>query len=139
MRLDRLLVASLLLMLAGCESGAFPTAAATSDLAGRWGWAGNGNPGGSYMTLALSTAGSQVTGTGGVCGIGPSCNPGPVTVLGTGRAPLGSFTLVVTGAGGYLATYAGRLVGTDQIQGTWTTGSQSWQVVFDRCTATSFC
>jgi len=128
---------ALLPVLAGCESSL--TAPASPDIAGHWGWEGNGNPGGSYMTLTLATAGDQVTGAGGICGIGPNCNPGSVKVIGTGRVPLGSFALRIGGAGSYLATYSGHLVGVDELQGTWTVGSQSWQVILDRCTTGSFC
>ncbi len=131
------LLSAALLIVAGCTSAA--TGPASPALVGQWGWQENGNPGGSYMTLTLAVAGSQVTGTGGVCGIGPNCSPGPVTVTGTGRTPLGSFALTVRGEGGYLATYSGQVVGGDQLQGTWKAGSQSWGVVFNRCTSTSYC
>jgi len=137
MRPAGLLSGALLIVLAGCESAS--TSPVSSTLSGRWGWQENGNPGGSYMTLTLTVAGNQVTGTGGICGIGPNCNPGSVTVTGTGRPPYGSFAIALRGGGGYLATYSGMVVGADQLQGTWKEGLQTWGVVFNRCTATSFC
>lgn len=125
--------------LAGCESTSPPTDPSSGDLDGHWGWQYNGNPGGAFMVLTLSTAGTSVSGTGGVCGIGPDCNPGSVTVTGAHAPPFGPFTLTLRGAAGYVATYAGQFVGTDTLRGTWNVGSQTGSVIFGRCTPTSFC
>jgi len=122
--------------LAGCESALSPS----GSLAGKWGWELNGNPSGSYVTLTLESAGSVVSGTGGVCGIGPDCVPGAVTVAGSAVPGLGRFDLTITGGGGFVATYAGSVVGTDQLRGTWTQGSQSNPSrVLNRCTPSSVC
>ncbi len=132
MRLFRLALGLALAGLAGCDAPA-------GHLDGHWGWQYNGNPGGSYVTLTLVTAGSSVTGTGSVCGIGPSCTPGSVAITGSFVRPYGAFALTLTGAGGYEATYTGTVVGADQLQGTWTVGTQSGPSTFYRCTPSSIC
>ena len=139
MRRSLLAAGTLLLTLVACEPTTAPGGPPSGDLDGRWGWQLNGNPGGSYITLTLATAGSSVNGTGGVCGIGGNCTPGPVTVSGTHTPTFGPFTLTLRGAGGWVATYAGSFVGAEQLQGTWTQGSQSHTVTLVRCTPTSFC
>jgi hypothetical protein len=139
MRLIRVLATISLAGLAACESTSSPGGPSSGDLDGQWGWQWNGNPGGSYMSLTLSTAGTSVTGTGGVCGIGPNCSPGSVTITGEHVPGFGPFTLTIKGGGGYGATYAGQFKGKDQLEGTWTEGSQSNSVIFNRCTSSSFC
>jgi hypothetical protein len=136
MRITIMLAALGLVGLARCESALVPS----GDLTGRWGWASNSNPGGSSITLTLAAAGNVVSGTGAVCGIGPTCSPGPVTVAGTTVPGFARFNLTITGSGGFVATYAGQAVGADQLQGTWTEGSQSnASVIFNRCTSSSYC
>ncbi len=134
------LVAELtLLALAGCESTISPRGPSTGDLDGKWGWESNGNPAGSYAVLTLATASNSVGGTGVICGIGPHCNPGPVTITGTHVPEFGPFALTIKGGAGYLATYTGQFVGRDQLQGTWKEASGSGTVILNRCTPTSFC
>ena len=139
MRLVQLLAALALSGLDACESASSPTGPPTGDLEGAWGWTGNGNPGGSWLTITLSTAGSVVTGTGVICGIGPHCNPGPVTITGLHIPEFGPFTLIIKGGGSYGATYAGQFVGFNELRGTWTEGSQSYPLIVSRCTPTTFC
>jgi hypothetical protein len=125
--------------LAACETALSPSGPPSGDSDGKWGWEFNGNPAGSYTTFTLRTAGTIVSGTGGICGIGPNCIPGPVTITGEHVPGFGPFTLRIKGGAGYVATYAGQFVGNDQLRGTWTEGSHSGTVVLNRCTATSFC
>jgi len=134
-----LVAAAALAGLAACETALSPTGPPSGDLDGKWGWEFNGNPAGSYMTFTLTTGGNSVSGTGGVCGIGPNCNPGRVTITGEHVPGFGPFTLTIKGGGGYVATYAGQFVGKDQLRGAWTEGSQSGSVTLNRCTPTSFC
>ena len=139
MRLVRLLAALALSGLSACESASSPAEPPTGGLEGEWGWSGNGNPGGSWLTITLSTAGSTVTGTGLICGIGPNCNPGPVTITGLHIPEFGPFSLIIKGGGSYGATYAGRVVDFNQLRGTWTDASWSGSLILSRCTPNSFC
>jgi len=139
MRLARLLTGLALAGLVACESASSPKGPSLGDLDGQWGWTFNGNPGGAYMTLTLATAGTGVSGNGEVCGVGAFCNPGAVTVSGQHASVFGPFTLTLSGAGRWVATYAGEFVGKDQVQGTWTQGSQSNTVTLDRCSAGGSC
>jgi hypothetical protein len=71
--------------------------------------------------------------------VGPSCNPGPVTITGQTVLGFGPFSLTLKGAGSYVATYAGTFLGDDQVQGTWTVSGQSHAVTLNRCTPTNLC
>jgi hypothetical protein len=123
--------------LAACHSS--PSGPFSGGLDGKWAWDFNGNPGGSWMILTLATAGIDVSGTGVICGVGPSCNPGPVTITGQHGLGFGPFRLTVKGAGGYVATYAAQLVSDDQVQGTWTVSAQAYSVTLNRCPPARFC
>lgn len=133
MRLVSLLAGFVFVSLAACDSSL------GGDLDGTWGWDGNLNPGGSSITLSLSTAGTSVTGSGQVCGIGPACNPGAVTIAGQHDPTFGQFNLTLRGSSGWLVTYAGAFVGHDQLRGSWTEGANSGTVVLDRCPPYSIC
>jgi hypothetical protein len=85
------------------------------------------------------TAGAQVTGNGEICGIGPHCNPGAVTVTGDHVPTFGPFELTFTGPGGYQATYSGQFIGQDQLQGTWKSAGQTYPRTLNRCGPASFC
>ena len=100
------------------------------SLDGTWEWQFNRNPSGSSMTLSLAAVGSKVIGSGGICGVGPACTPGSVTV--TGQASGMSFQFTIQSDSGYVATYSGQLIGRDQLSGTWTQGGRSNTVIFYR-------
>ena len=138
MRLPRLVAALASLSLAACDAATSP-GPSSNDLDGRWGWEWNGNPGGASVNLTLSTAGSSVTGTGQKCGAGPYCTPGAVTVSGRHEPGFGPFSLTLTAAGGFVATYTGEFVGSDQLRGTWTEGGRSGTTVLNRCSPSTFC
>ena len=104
------------------------------NLDGKWGWSGNGNPGGSSINLTLVTAGTIVSGSGGICGIGPGCTPGTVTITGQ-RLPPSAFRITLTGNGDWAAIYSDQLVGNDSLEGTWTLGAQTNTATLVRCSA----
>ena len=113
MRLS-LFVPLVLLTTVGCgQSGLSPN----DSLNGQWEWQFNANPSGSSVSLSLATVGSTVTGTGGVCGVGPTCSPGAVTITGQTAGP--TFQLTIRGGSAFLATYSGQLVGSNELMGTW--------------------
>ncbi len=123
-----LLIAVVLLSLVACSS------AASQNLDGRWAWEANLNPSGSYMTLSLTTADNNVTGTGRSIGVGPRGVVDSITITGRRSRSLGSLTFRLTFnfARGRVGTYSGQLVGPNQLQGTWTEADQSHTVIFYR-------
>ncbi len=100
------------------------------NLNGTWEWEFNRNPSGSSITLSLATAGTSVTGTGNICGVGPACSPGPVTVA--GQHTLNTFELTIRDQNAFMATYSGQLVHGNELRGSWRHGSDSANVVFLR-------
>lgn len=122
-----LLVPLFLLSVVGCDqSGPAPV----DTLDGAWQWQFNGNPSGSSIAFSLTTVGPTVTGAGTVCGIGPACLPGAVSVL--GQCAGMSFTLTFRGSSGFVATYKGQLMSRDELRGTWTEATDSNTVIFFR-------
>lgn len=113
--------------LLGCSHS---TLSPASDLNGQWAWQFNRNPSGSSITFSLATAESGVTGSGNICGVGPACAPGPVTI--TGHSTRSTFQLTIRGNQGFVATYAGQVIGGNQLSGTWTQGTDSNTVIFYR-------
>lgn len=109
-----------------CQSSFFPS----SNLDGRWEWEFNRNPSGSNITLSLVTVGIRVSGSGIICGVGPACAPGPVTITGqhAGRV----FDLTIRDSTALVATYSGQLVNGTELRGVWLQGSDSGTVVFFR-------
>ena len=116
-----------LLIAASCSQPSLPF---LGSLDGQWDWEFNSNPGGSSITLSLNTDGADVTGTGIVCGVGPNCAPGPVTI--TGQSDVRSFHLTIRNVSGIVATFEGRLVGTNELKGTWAQGNDSGSTSFYR-------
>jgi len=100
------------------------------NLNGTWEWEFNRNPSGSSITLSLATAGTSVTGTGNICGVGPACSPGPVTIA--GQHTLNTFELTIRDQNAFMATYSGQLVHGNELRGSWRHGSDSANVVFLR-------
>src|SRR5256885_16117012 len=100
------------------------------NLDGTWEWEFNRNPSGSSITLSVATAGATVTGTGNICGAGPACSPGAVTITGehTGNA----FQLTIRDQLSFTATYSGQMVNGKELRGSWVHGSDSGTVVFYR-------
>ena len=117
----------LLALIAACNSsGLFQN----GGLDGTWDWQFNNNPSGSGITLSLVTAGPNVTGTGGICGVGPRCSPGAVTI--TGRGAGNAFHLIIRGDSSFVATYSGQLVGQNELSGAWIHAADSNTVIFYR-------
>jgi hypothetical protein len=116
-----------------------PQLPSAGDLDGQWGWEWNGNPGGSSINISLSTAGTSVSGTGQVCGVGPLCEPGAVTITGRRASHVGPFTLTMTGSGNWSARYTGHFEGLDRMSGTWSRGGDSVTVALNRCGKASLC
>jgi len=100
------------------------------SLDGKWEWEFNRNPSGSSITLSLATVGTRVTGTGNICGVGPACSPGLVTIA--GQHVLNTFELTIRNQDTLIATYSGQFVRTNELRGTWLHGSDSANVVFFR-------
>jgi len=73
--------------------------------------------------MSLTTAGSVVTGTGQAEGLvrDPIHS---VTIAGR-REPNGTFRLTLTYDDGTVATYSGQMVGSGELEGTWSAVGQS--------------
>jgi hypothetical protein len=125
MRLHRLLDLLIVLGAAACSSATGPL----QGLEGDWVW-GCDCPSGSYVSLSLSVVGSGVRGTGTVCILGPACNPGAVVVVGGQGPGPGQFRLRLTGSGGYVATFSGRVFNSDELVGTFDASPDT--IVFGR-------
>src|SRR5882762_2039008 len=105
-----------LLALAGaiaCPSSLSPR----GNLDGMWEWEFNRNPSGSSITLSLATAGPTVTGTGTICGVGPACSPGSVTI--TGEHTGGAFQLTIRDQLAFTATYSGQVLSSKELRAIW--------------------
>ena len=124
-----------LLSLVACLGDTPVSAPSAGDLDGKWGWDGNGNPGGSSVNIRLATAGSRITGSGEICGVGPNCAPGSVSITGDH----GPFHFAVTGPHGFRVTYSGEFVSPDRLQGSWTQGGKTYTVTLVRCGPTTLC
>ena len=122
-----LLASLVLLTTVGCGHSLLSP---SSSLDGRWEWQFNRNPAGSSVTLSLTTARSAVSGTGTICGVGPACSPGAVTI--TGESTGTSVQLTIRGDSGFLATYEGHFVGPNELDGTWVEGTAFNTVIFYR-------
>ncbi len=122
-----LLASLVLLTTVGCGHSLLSP---SSSLDGRWEWQFNRNPAGSSVTLSLTTARSAVSGTGTICGVGPACSPGAVTI--TGQSTGTSVQLTIRGDSGFLATYEGHFVGPNELDGTWVEGTALNTVIFYR-------
>ena len=124
-RTRRVLGLLIVLAVAACSSATWPL----PGLEGDWVWACD-CPSGAYVSLSLSVVGSGVRGTGTVCTVGPECDPGAVTVIG-GRGPgPGQFRLRLTGSGGYVSTFTGRVFNSDELVGTFDASPDT--IVFGR-------
>jgi hypothetical protein len=122
-----LLVPLVLLSVLCCDQSALSP---VGNLDGAWQWQFNANPSGSNISFSLATTGPMVAGTGRVCGIGPACSPGLVTI--TGQCDGMSFEITIQGDSDFAATYAGRLMNRNTLSGTWIEGTDSNTVVFYR-------
>ena len=100
--------------------GSLPLQTACSpapDLTGTWGWEYNENPAGSSSTMFLREASGAVTGTGFDRGVGPLAVTDTLAITGSRLGT--SFGLHLTSHGGRSISYAGQLLGRDELQGTW--------------------
>jgi hypothetical protein len=80
-------------------------------------WATPPVPSGGAVVLTLRSLGDSVSGEDHEFGImGAPADSGTVS----GHYANGAYTLQVVYAGGGIATYSGRLVGSDTLDGTWT-------------------
>ncbi len=122
-----LLASLLLLTVVGCGPSILSS---ITSLDGQWEWQFNDNPAGSGVSLSLTTAGSAISGTGTICGVGPACSPGAVTI--TGQSTSTSLQLTIRGGSGFVATYTGHLIGSNELDGTWVEGGASNTVIFYR-------
>ena len=98
------------------------------DLAGNWGTAPI--PSGGGIEMRLSSADSHVSGTGQVCGVGPRCSPGAVTI--TGNPGSAGFYLAFHGDSGFAATFSGHLISQTELRGTWIDPTESYTISFYR-------
>jgi hypothetical protein len=73
--------------------------------------------------MSLTTAGSVVTGTGQAEGLVEQ-PVHSITIAGR-REPNGAFRLTLTYDDGTVATYSGQMVGSGQLDGTWSAVGQS--------------
>ena len=121
-----LLASLVLLTTVGCGHSLL----SPGSLDGRWEWQFNRNPAGSSVSLSLTTAASAVSGTGTICGVGPACSPGAVTI--TGQSTGMSVQLTIRGDSGFVDTYAGLFMGPNELDGTWVEGTASNTVIFYR-------
>jgi len=121
-----LLASLVLLTTVGCGHSLL----SPGSLDGRWEWQFNRNPAGSSVSLSLTTAASAVSGTGTICGVGPACSPGAVTI--TGQSTGMSVQLTIRDDSGFVATYAGLFIGPNELDGTWVEGTASNTVIFYR-------
>ena len=121
-----LLASLVLLTTVGCGHSLL----SPGSLDGRWEWQFNRNPAGSSVSLSLTTAASAVSGTGTICGVGPACSPGAVTI--TGQSTGMSVQLTIRDDSGFVATYAGLFMGPNELDGTWVEGTASNTVIFYR-------
>ena len=118
----------LFLAVLSCDHTSLFSPAGTLD--GTWEWQFNRNPSGSSITLSLTTTGTSIVGSGGICGVGPACAPGAVAITGQGSGL--TFRLTIQGDAGYVATYSGQLIGRNELSGTWTQGNASNTIIFYR-------
>jgi hypothetical protein len=116
MRLVRYLAPVAWLSVAACTS---PTGS-SSPLAGAWRTAPL--PSGSGIDLSLATAGNVVKGTGHKYNLQYLADD--LSVLGRDQSD-GTFRFDATFGSGATATYSGRLVGRDQLNGAWTDAGQA--------------
>ena len=103
---------------------ALALAACTGPIAGLDGsWRTTPVPSGAGIGMSLTTAGSIVTGTGQAEGL-VQHPVHSITIAGL-REPNGAFRLTLTYDDGSVATYSGQMVGSGQLDGTWSAVGQS--------------
>ncbi|HEY3114228.1 MAG TPA: hypothetical protein VGJ62_11125 [Gemmatimonadaceae bacterium] len=123
-RVSLLLISLASLGLSACSLRTAPSA----PLAGAWRTAPI--PSGSGIDLSLATSGDIVSGTGHQYNLQYLADSLEVT----GRQqPGATFRLTLTFGSGTVATYTGQLVGSDELDGTWSPmGQSSYRLVFYR-------
>lgn len=125
-RLSLLLVLLASLGLSGCDSRTAPSA----PLAGAWRTAPI--PSGSGIDFSLAISGEIVSGTGYQYNLQFLADSLEVTGV---QQPGATFALTLTFGKGTVATYAGQMVGSNQLDGTWSPrGQSSYRQVFYRQT-----
>ena len=124
--MSRVFSLATLLLLMSCGSSVSPFV----GLDGAWQWQFNENPAGSGITLNLFTSGETVSGSGTICGVGPACRPGSVTI--EGRRTGIAVQLTLRGDSSYVAAYSGYLVSLNELKGRWLVGADSSTVILFR-------
>ena len=123
-RTTLLVIALVVIGTAACDTTAGPR----SPLAGAW--RTFPVPSGGSIDFALTTVGDRVSGVGHQYGVMGRFDDS-LTV--TGRQQFGvQFSLTLTFGSGAIATYAGRMAGADQLDGTWTASDRTIRLGFNR-------
>ncbi len=123
-----LLVAAAALFLGACHLSTAPDC----SLDGHWAWEWNRNPSGSNLILDLTVTGSTVAGTGVAYGVGPDATPDSIVVSGQVQPLTRRFALTLSYRSGRVVSYVGYLNCPDKLQGTATSGSDQYSLVFYR-------
>jgi len=103
------------------------------SLAGSWGWTLNANPSGSSLNMHLTYTRLGITGTAiaGPIGGVPRA-PDSATVSGVYQRGSPAFVLTFNYRSGTVVTYAGDIACPNMLQGTATSGGQSYPLAFNR-------
>jgi hypothetical protein len=121
----------LLILLIGSvqlQTGCSPTPA--PNLTGTWVWEYNANPSGSGSTMYLLDVSGTVTGTELDRGVGCCAKTDTLAISGSRIGT--SFALHVTASGGQTESYLGRVVGRDELLGTYAPGTAGDTVIYYR-------
>jgi hypothetical protein len=102
------------------------------SLDGHWAWEWNRNPSGSSLVLDLAASASTVTGTGVGYGVGPYATPDSIIVSGQVQPLTRRFALTLSYRSGRMVSYSGYLNCPGTLQGTATSGSEQYSLVFYR-------
>ncbi len=130
MRFPFLLLPIALLSVAACSGSLARLAGPTGRLQGTWQtWPLV--PSGSGVDMSLATTGSNVVGTGRASAL--QYDLGPLTITGQQEVD-GAFRLTVRyDESGATATYSGRIVGANELDGEWAgAGHASYALTFKR-------
>jgi len=110
------------------HAGCSPTPA--PNLTGTWVWEYNANPAGSGSTMYLIDVSGTITGTEFDRGVGCCAKTDTSTISGSRLGA--SFALRLTTSGGPTESYVGRVVGRDELLGTYTPGTAADTVIYYR-------
>ena len=111
-------------LLTGCSPTPPP------NLTGTWVWEYNANPSGSGSTMSLLDVSGAVTGTELDRGVGCCAKTDTVTISGSRLG--NSFALRLTTLAGQTESYLGRVVGRNELLGTYSPGTAGDTVIYYR-------